>query len=142
MAEIQLLRDPEVIPTVNVLENALGKEIYAVFEKMTNVITSSEFGLNLEWNFYKDGKAWLCKVTFKNKTVFWLSIWEKQIKIGFYFTEITFSGVFELPINESVKQSFKESKYIGKLIPLILSLEKVEQLNDLIEIINYKKGLK
>ena len=142
MADIQLLRDYEIIPTDKVLENALGKEIYAVYEKLTKIITSVEFGLNPEWNFYKDGKTWLCKVTYKNKTVFWLSIWEKQIKTSFYFTEKTYSGIFELPINERIKQSFKESNPIGKLIPLTLCLDTVEQLDDLTELIKYKKGLK
>jgi hypothetical protein len=81
-------------------------------------------------------------VTYKNKTVFWLSIWEKQIKTSFYFTEKTYSGIFELPINERIKESFKESNPIGKLIPLTLCLDTVEQLDDLTELIKYKKGLK
>lgn len=142
MAEIQLLRDSEIIPTEKVLENALGKEIFAVYKELTKIITSVEFELKPEWNFYKDGKAWLCKVIYKKKTVFWLSIWEKHIKTSFYFTEKTRSGIFELPIDEKIKQDFEETKIIGKLIPLILCIEKEGQLEDLKEVIKYKKGLK
>jgi len=142
MAEIQLLRDSEIIPTEKVLENTLGKEIFAVYKELTKIITSAEFELKPEWNFYKDGKAWLCKVIYKKKTVFWLSIWENHIKTSFYFTEKTRSGIFELPINEKIKQDFEETKIIGKLIPLILYIEKEEQLEDLKEVIKYKKGLK
>lgn len=142
MAEIQLLRDSEIIPTEKVLENTLGKEIFAVYKELTKIITNVEFELKPEWNFYKDGKAWLCKVIYKKKTVFWLSIWEKHIKTSFYFTEKTRSGIFELPINERIKQDFEEAKIIGKLIPLILCIEKEGQLEDLKEVIKYKKGLK
>ena len=41
----------------------------------------------MEWRYYNDGKAWLCKVVNKKKTVFWLSIWEHYFKTSFYFTE-------------------------------------------------------
>ena len=142
MAEIQLLRDSEIIPTEKVLENTLGKEIFAVYKELTKIITSAEFELKPEWNFYKDGKAWLCKVIYKKKTVFWLSIWENHIKTSFYFMEKTRSGILELPINKRIKQDFEDTKIIGKLIPLILYIEKEEQLEDLKEVIKYKKGLK
>ncbi len=142
LQNIQLLRDSEIIPTEKVLENALGKEAYAVYQELTKIITSTAFELNPQWNYYNDGKAWLCKVIYKKKTVFWLSVWEKQIKISLYFTEKTRPGVFELPINEKIKQTFRETKSIGKLIPLIFCIEKKEQLEDLKEVIKYKKGLK
>lgn len=29
-----------------------------------------------EWRYYKDGKSWLCKITQKNKTIVWISLWE------------------------------------------------------------------
>lgn len=142
MDEIQLLRDAEITPTMDVLENIVGKDIFSVYEKIYKTITSSEFELNPEWNFYKDGKAWLCKVSYKKKTVFWLSVWDTGIKTSFYFTEKTRSGVLELAINEELKQHFENAKLIGKLIPLTLVVENKTQLDDLKTLIIYKKALK
>jgi len=142
MDDIQLLRDAEITPTMDVLENIVGKEIFSVYEKIYKTITSSEFELNPEWNFYKDGKAWLCKVSYKKKTVFWLSVWDTGIKTGFYFTEKTRSGVLNLAINDEIKQRFESVKLIGKLIPLTLVVENEAQLDDLKKLIVYKKALK
>lgn len=142
MDEIQLLRDAEITPTMDVLENIVGKDIFSVYEKIYKTITSSEFELNPEWNFYKDGKAWLCKVSYKKKTVFWLSVWDTGIKTGFYFTEKTRSGVLNLAINDEIKQRFESVKLIGKLIPLTLVVENEAQLDDLKKLIVYKKALK
>lgn len=142
MTENLLLRDSEINPTNEVLENALGKDIFLVYEDLIEIITNVEFELKPEWNFYKDGKAWLCKVTYKKKTVFWLSIWEQHIKTGFYFTEKTRLGIFNLQINEKIMQDFEETKTVGKLFPLVLNIDKKRQLEDLKEIIKYKKSLK
>jgi hypothetical protein len=142
MEENLLLRDSEIFPTAKVLENALGKVCYDVYEELTKIITSAELDLKPEWNFYKDGKAWLCKVIYKKKTVFWLSIWDKHIKITFYFTDKTYHGVMELPIDEIIKQRFEQRTAVGKLIPLVLEIDKAGQLEDFKVIINYKKGLK
>ena len=142
MTENILLRDSKVNPTNEILENALGKDIFRVYEELIKIITDVEFELKPEWNFYKDGKAWLCKVNYKKKTVFWLSIWEKYIKTGFYFTEKTRSGILSLQISEKIIKDFEETKTVGKLFPLVLNIDKERQLEDLKEIIKYKKGLK
>jgi hypothetical protein len=93
-----------------------------------------------EWNYYKDGKAWLCKVLYKKKTVFWLSIWEKYFKLAFYFTEKTGKEINELDIDVSIKEDFKQAKPIGRLLPLVIEMRKKEQLKDVLKIIEYKKN--
>ena len=75
-----------------------------------------------EWNYYKDGNAWLCKVCLKKKTVFWLSVWDKYFRTGFYFSEKYRSGVMELDIGDDLKENFSQAKPIGKLIPLAISV--------------------
>jgi hypothetical protein len=82
--ETMVLKQPSISPTKKVLENALGKS-YAAYEELVNTITGD--GLTSQWKYYNDGKAWLCKVQYKNKTVFWLSVWDRYFKMGFYFTE-------------------------------------------------------
>jgi len=142
MTENLLLRDPGINPGNEVLENALGKEIFKVYDELIQIVTNEEFDLKPEWNFYKDGKAWLCKVTYKKKTVFWLSIWENCFKTVFYFSEKTRLGVLSLGINEKIIENFVATKTIGKLFPLVLEIDNKSQLEDLLEIIKYKKSQK
>jgi hypothetical protein len=139
--QIILLREAEIEPTDEVLEKALGKEVFEVYRELQKDI-STEFSLGHEWKFYRDGKAWLLKATCKKKTIFWLSIWEKFIKTSFYFTEKTRSGIFDLAISGKIKESFDKTESVGKLIPLIFDIEEKKQLNDFREIVKYKKSLK
>ena len=141
MEEI-LLGDSSIYPSKEVLENALGEDNYLVFNKFTEIITDSDLGLTPEWKYYNDGKSWLCKVCYKKKTVFWLSIWKMHFKLGFYFTENNCSEVNELNIDKSIKEEFSQSKNIGKLIPLTITMKITEQIEDAIKIIKYKKSLK
>ena len=113
--EAPLLKDPAISPTKKVLENVLGKS-YAAYEELINTIQADN--LLPSWNYYNDGKAWLCKVQFKKKTIFWLSVWDKYFKMGFYFTEKNCKGIFEMEIDEGIKKDFKEHKPVGKLLPL------------------------
>ncbi len=136
-----LLRDKEIEPTNEVLENVLGKELFNIYQELIKIF-SNEFSLELQWQFYKDGNAWLCKVVDKKKTILWLSVWENYIKTGFYFTEKTGIGVLELDIDNKLKEVFEVAKPIGKLIPLIIDINQQKQIKDLKEVVKYKKGLK
>ena len=139
-AEKPLLREETVYPTNEVLLNVLC-DSYAIFEELTNKITN-DFGLVLEWNYYKDQKSWLCKVLNKKKNVFWLSAWDKFFKATFFFTEKHLEGFSMLDISESIKDDLCMSKPVGKLLPLLLNIDSKEQLEDLLKIIAFKKSLK
>jgi len=136
-----LLREKEKEPTNEVLENVLGKELFNIYQELIKIF-ADEFSLEPQWQFYKDGNAWLCKVVYKKKTILWLSIWENCIKTGFYFTEKTGIGVLELDIDNKIKEVFEVAKPIGKLIPLIIDINQQKQIKDLKEVVKYKKGLK
>ncbi len=139
--ETILLREKETEPTDKVLENVLGKELFIIYQELIEIFTN-EFSLETQWRFYKDGKAWLCKVVYKKKTILWLSIWENYIKTGFYFTEKTGIGVLGLDIDHKIKAAFEVAEPVGKLIPLIIDINQQKQIEDLKEVIKYKKGLK
>jgi hypothetical protein len=139
--ETMVLKEPKVAPTKKVLENALGKT-YEVYEELMDTITGKSYELIPEWHYYNDGKAWLCKVQYKKKTVFWLSVWDHYFKMAFYFTEKNSKGIFELDINENIKKSFAEHKPFGKMLPLVLPINKKSQLKDALKIVEYKKRLK
>src|SRR5690554_7812498 len=119
--ETMLLRDADVEPTDRVLEDILGKDIYKVYKALIDIITA-KYKLAYEWRFYKDGNAWLCKVTNKKKIVFWLSLWEIFIKTGFYFTEKTKGGINNLPIYIEIKEKFSSSVSICILFALCFDI--------------------
>ena len=139
--EKPLLNDPGTPPSEDLLKDLL-KTVYPVYEEMLEVITGAEYGLAPQWSYYKDGKAWLCKVGFKKKTVFWLSVWDGYFKAGFYFVERHCPGVLELDIDEGIREDFKSKKPFGTLFPLTLEIRKKEQIRDLLTVIIYKKSLK
>ncbi|MDD4374457.1 MAG: DUF3788 family protein [Bacteroidales bacterium] len=136
-----LLRVKETEPTNEVLENALGKKLFLIYQELIKIFTN-EFSLEPQWHFYKDGNAWLCKVVYKKKTILWLSLWENYIKTSFYFTEKTGTGVLDLDIDNKIKEIFEMTKPAGKLIPLTMEINQQNQIKDLKELVRYKKGLK
>ena len=136
-----LLRDPATPPSEGLLRSVL-KSSYPAFEEMMEVIAGAGYGLETKWSYYKDGKAWLCKVVFKKKTIFWLSVWDGFFKAGFYFIERHCPGILELEINARIKKELKEAKPIGNLYPVALSITGSEQVRDLLTLINYQKSLK
>ena len=137
--ETQLLRESEIEPTDTIIEQALGKS-FAVYKEFLDAICNGAAPINVEWRYYNDGKAWLGKAIYKKKTVFWLSIWDGFFKTSFYFTEKNGCGIDELPIDKGIKAAFRNNKPIGKLIPLVVNVNQNEQIKDLLQIVNYKKG--
>lgn len=107
-----------------------------------NAVATTALPVDLEWNYYKDGKSWLCKGSHKKKTIFWLSVWDKFFQISFFFTEKTGVGIADLDIADSLKKDFAQAKNKGKLIPLILRVSDKKQVGDVLKIAEYKKGLK
>ena len=136
--EIQLLKEQEIFPTKEVLKKVLG-EVYCVLEELETQLTQDEFGLTFGWNYYRDGKAWLCKVCYKKKTVFWLSVWEGFFKTAFFFLERHLEGIASLEIDNS---NFILEKEWGKMIPLIFNINDKKQFSDLLKIIKFKKAAK
>lgn len=135
--ETQLLRDPQLYPDESVLKSALDRSFEA-WKELNIMLSSEKYKFDFQWHYYNDGKAWLCKVVNKKKTVFWLSVWDKFFKTSFFFTERNASGIQLLVIDEQIKEYFNNSRPLGKLIPLVVNVGRKEQINDLLTIIDYK----
>jgi len=84
------LRDPDVYPDDAVLEAVLARSFkaYAALRDM-----ASEMGLSLDWKFYSDGKAWLCRISRKKKTAAWMSAWKGYFKATVYFSGKDLEGL-------------------------------------------------
>lgn len=136
-----LLRDPSAAPDKEALRHAL-RDSFTAYEAMVSLITAGEYNLDMLWRYYNDGKAWLCKVTGKKKTVFWLSAWDGFFRTGFYLSERHCEGINQLDIDEKIKTGLRNSKPSGKLFPLVLDIYETAQLSDLMKLIDYKLKLK
>jgi len=127
MTGTQLLKDPDIQPTADVLADALGVRQKAYTEFTEGI---KGMGIDIEWRYYNDGRSWLGKGTRKGKTIFWLSVWEDFFQASIFFTEKT------LPSTET------KTVAVGKLIPVITKVRSEAELGRLFELIEYKKNLK
>ena len=137
--EVQLLKDPLIRPEDNVLESVLGED-YSLYKEFAGML--SEKKLILEWNYYNDGKSWLCKVLNKKKNIGWLSVWDTGFKMTIFFTEKTIGGMLDLDINSEIKKNATEIKHVGKLIPVLLLIKNKDVMADAIKLLDYKMALK
>jgi len=136
--ETQLLRKPEIFPSSEVLKEALG-EAYNVLEDLEKMLTQEEFALTFNWHYYNDGKSWLCKVSHKKKTVFWLSVWDGFFQTSFFFLERHLEGIAALQIEEN---SYTMAKEWGKMIPVIFKIKNKKQIPGLLKMVEFKKKAK
>ncbi len=136
-----MLRDPEVTPTEKLLQEVLGRS-FGAYTELTSRYTENEYDLQPQWRYYNDGKAWLCKVAYKSKTVFWLSVWDGFFKTSFFFRDRDCPAILELDIDNSYKNQIETSKTFGKLHPIVLEINNSDHLGDLEKLIKYKKRLK
>jgi len=137
----QLLRDPDIIPTNEIIAEGLGAASKAYARFVQELAERYDIGL-MDWRYYNDGKAWLGKCVHKKKTVFWLSVWNGYFMVTLYFNEKTGGGVYELPISDDIKTSFTNQKSVGKLLPLLLEVYDESVLEDAYTVIEYKRNLK
>ena len=133
-----LLQEPEIFPSKEVLQNILG-EIYGVLEELETQLTQNEFALTFDWHYYNDSKAWLCKVAYKKKTVFWLSVWDGFFKTSFFFLERHLEGILALELDEN---NYIMEKEWGKMIPFIFNIHDKKQIQDVLKMVEFKKKAK
>lgn len=134
-----ILKGKNVFPTNEVIADVLEAS-FPAFEEFSASAAAAD--LTLEWNYYNDGKAWLCKVLSKKKNLAWLVIYQSFFKVTSYFTEKHLDRIAGMEITESIKEEFYRAKPSGKLIPMTVTITEKEQVKDALSMILFKKGLK
>jgi len=146
----QLLRDPDIEPSSDVIAKALGEADNA-YIKFINELTNHD--IHLEWRYYNDGKAWLAKGLFKwtgvrggqnEKTIFWLSIWDGFFKVSFFVSEKARADVLNLPFDNEVKQMIAALQQMGKLkyLPVVFELCSDELFEAVFLLADFRKSVK
>ncbi len=132
------LIDPSIYPTNDVLEKILGDSFATYLEVL---LLFDKSGLKPEWRYYRDGKAWLCKVVKGKKTIVWMSAWKAFIKATVYFPERLVGNIVALDISEDAKKEFSNCNNVGKSKPFMFRLDKKLIMKDFEEVIQYKIGM-
>jgi len=133
------LSDPEVYPTESILKNILG-DTYSIYLLLLEVYEKN--GMKREWRYYKDGKAWLCKVQLKKRTIVWMSAWKGYMQATIYIPEKFINDINGLKISNEVRELIKNSKNTGKSKPCIFKITKKENLDDFTSIMQFKINAK
>ena len=138
--ERPLLNDANEYPDDAVLARYLGKAKGA-WDSFAAAVEDGFGDASLEWRYYNDGKAWLCKFTRKKKTVCWVSVWDRFFKTTFYFTAKSDADIEGLPIASSLKDLYRAHKPSGTLKPLTVEVRTKKALEAVFVLAKYKIGL-
>ena len=104
----QQLRTPDIEPSESVLSEIL-KENYTVYRMFLDEMKTRE--IEIIWRYYTDGKAWLAKGNnrwigkrggLREKTLFWLSMWEGYFKVTLYVPENERDDILNLDLEEEL----------------------------------------
>jgi len=129
------LKDPEIYPGPEVLESILGTA-YSAFKDLLKLFEKHQ--LLAEWRYYKDGKAWLCKVQYGKRTIVWMSTWKGFMKATIYIPEKELESVMQLDISDKAKENIRNTKNVGKSRPCMFEIKKRDVLQDLEKTMEYK----
>lgn len=95
-------------------------------------------GLRPEWRYYHDGKAWLCKVQHKSRTIVWMSAWRGYMQATIYVPERQIDQVYELPLAPDTKNRIKATRNVGTSKPCIFEIRDAGILEDLDMLVKFK----
>lgn len=144
------LKEPNVIPTFEVLEKVLGDSFIA-YETFLDELSS--FEIEQDWQYYNCGcKSWMAKGQYrwvtkrgtdKEKTIYWLSIWDGYFRVVIWFLEKNRLEILKSNVTEKTKEIIRGAKTFGKLMtfPLEFDITSVSPLGDIYTLIGFKKQL-
>ena len=129
------LNDESVFPDEQVLKAVLGKS-YNAYCELLKLYDNNK--MEYKWRYYKDGKAWLCKVQKKKRTIVWMSAWKGHMQATVYFPEKYIDEIYTLDISEEMKEKIRKTKNTGKSKPCIFELRNKIVLEDLNKVMQFK----
>lgn len=134
---LQLFKNPEIEPSDENMRTVWSQnsaEKFDMYKKLRELFEAEN--CEFLWHFYRDGKAWLCKVNDKKmrKTACWLSVWESGLKISIYYPPKKFEAEFvdKNGLFVSYPISYLELADVwGKLVPIFVELRADEASGNL-----------
>jgi hypothetical protein len=139
--EKPILTDKSVYPTDEVLRFHLGDR-KPVWDAMFILITKHYPSFVFEWRYYNDGKCWLHKVTTKSKTVCWISVYPNLFKMTFYFGDKAEPLIVASTLKEEFKNQYLQGKKVGKIRPILVSVQNTTVFSEILKLIELKEKIK
>jgi hypothetical protein len=133
------LTDEKVFPDDTVLERVLG-DSFTAYKALLRLYEKNN--LQYEWRYYRDGKAWLCKVQKKSKTLVWMSAWKGYMKATVYIPEKHVGSLLDLPLSLEAKNAIRDANNVGKSKPCMFDLRDETVFKDFEAVMQYKALIK
>ncbi len=133
------LKDESVYPDDTILQRVLGAS-FDSYMKLLGMFARAD--LTHEWRYYRDGKAWLCKVQKKKKTIIWMSAWQGFMKATLYFPGRYADALAGLEIADETRDRILSAKRVGASIPCMFEIRNDAVLKDLETVMKFKISLK
>ena len=143
------LRDPEVTPTNEILEQILGNS-YAAYEMFQDTLPNLE--MEQAWQWYTPHKAWFAKgqhfwttprETKKEKNLYWLYIYDGHFSVAVWFKEKNRAEILSAAVSEKTKQLIQDAETMGKVLtfPVLFDITATHELADIYTLLDCKKRL-
>jgi hypothetical protein len=129
------LNDESVYPDEKVLKKILGRS-YKAYCELLKLYDDNE--MEYTWRYYRDGKAWLCKVQKKKRTIVWMSAWKGFMKVTIYVPEKYIDELYKLDISKEMIEKIRKTKNVGRSKPCIFEIRNKNILKDLNKVIQFK----
>ena len=129
------LTDPDIFPDENVLKGVVGPS-FGAYEALLEIFAHN--AMTAEWRYYNDGKAWLCKVQRKKRTIVWISAWKGFMKAVIYFPERYLTDIYGLDISDGTKDRIRNTKNVGKSKPCVFEIVNRDVLKDFMSVMQFK----
>ncbi len=129
------LTEKAVYPDEAVLKRVLGRSYSAYF---TLLELFSRNGLHYEWRYYNDGKAWLCKVKMKKRTIIWMSGWKGYMQATVCIPEKHIERLYEVPVSDEIRERIRATRNVGKSKPCIFEVRNQKVLKDLDRVMQFR----
>jgi hypothetical protein len=133
------LRDENAYPDEKLLQTILDKS-YNTYSLLIELF--NQYEMTYAWRYYRDGKAWLCKVQKKKRTIIWMSAWKGFMQATIYFPHKDLESVYKLDISEVVRNKISATNDVGKSKPCIFELRDKQILEDFEKVMKLKIEIK
>jgi hypothetical protein len=129
------LANPDIFPSDEVLSGVLGAS-FGAYKALLDLFAQN--GMTVEWRYYRDGKAWLCKVQHKKRTIVWMSAWKGFMQATIYFPAKYIDDVYGLDLEESTIGKIRATRSVGKSKPCSFDIRDRAVLEDFSKVMQFK----
>jgi len=133
------LTDPDIVPDAGVLEAVLGAS-HPAYLGLLEMLRAN--GLTHEWRFYRDGGAWLCKVSSKKGTIVWMSARTGFVRATVYVPERLLEEVSASGIGTETIERIGTARSVGKSRPCTVDVREPRDVSELERLVRFKLTLR